>query len=415
MADPFKVSVRGPLVGLVPSFREELFRLGYASDTVAQQLRLIAGLSRWLADRKMVVGDLSDSVMESFMDAWRGSHVNRRTTRALGPFVGFLDKQGIDRVRDAPGVISPIDRMLGDFARYLTFQRALRPATVENYLNQTRPFLRWRQERHGEDWATLSADEITEFLLKLAQRQSIGSVRVAGTGIRALLRWMFLTGVTPTRLDGAVGPVADSSYAGLPKALSGEQLQSITHQASASGERATRNVALVAVLSRLGLRAGEAAALTLEDIDWRGGTITVQGKGGRPTVMPLPADVGAALVNYLRTGRPPTKDRHVFVRSLAPHRFMTSSGISQVISTLGAKAGIIERIGAHRLRHTAATAILSAGGNLTEASQLLRHTDRATTQIYAKVDLHALRQLARPWPTTLVLGDDRVTDEQVAS
>lgn len=398
MGDPLKVRVSGPLAGLVPGFREELFRVGYASNTVAQQLRLVVGLSRWLADRRMGPADLSESVVESFMRSWGRTHVNLRTTRALAPFADFLDTSGIDRRHDAAKALSAADRLLEGFGEYLVSERALRPATVTNYLNQAGPFLRWRVERRGEDFGVLTADEVTGFLLGLAERESIGSVRVAATAIRALLRWMFLIGITPKRLDGAVSPVAYSSYAGLPKGLTGEQLQDIGRQAATSGADAARNVALVAVLSRLGLRSGEAAALMLDDIDWRSGTVTVAGKAGRIAVMPLPADVGAALAEYLHAGRPATDDRHVFVRARAPRTSMSRSGISQVITGLGVRAGISERIGAHRLRHSAATAVLAAGGNLTEAGQLLRHADRATTQVYAKVDLQALRRMARPWP-----------------
>ena len=400
MGDPLKVRVAGPLVGLVPPFRQELFRLGYASNTVTQQLRLVAGLSRWLADRDMVTADLSESVAESFMRSWRLTHVNLRTTRALKPFTDFVDSSGVQRKHDAPEALSIADRLLGDFARYLVSERALRPATVTNYRNQAGPFLRWRVEHTGDDFGSLVADEVTGFLLYRAGSETLGSVKVAATAIRSLLRWMFLTGITPSRLDGAVGPVAYSSYAGLPKSLTDTQMQAVARQADSSDVGAARNMALVAVLARLGLRAGEAAALRLDDINWRAGTITVPGKAGRSAVMPLPVDVGAALAEYLRAGRPAADDRHVFLRVLAPHRAMSPAGISQVITGVGARAGINGRIGAHRLRHYAATAVLAAGGNLTEAGQLLRHADQATTRIYARVDLAALRTLAVPWPGT---------------
>ncbi len=404
MGDPLKVRVSGPLAGLVPGFRQELFRLGYASNTVAQQLRLVVGLSRWLADRGMVAADLSESVAVSFMRSWCLTHVNLRTTRALNPFIDFLDSCGVQRKHDAPQVLSSADRILGDFARYLVSVRALRPATVTNYLNQVGPFLRWRIERAGADFGTLVADEVTGFLLYRAGSETLGSIKVAATAIRSLRWWMFLTGITPSRLDGAVVSVAYSSYAGLPKSLTDTQMQAVARQADLSDVGASRNLALVTVLARLGLRAGEAAALLLEDINWRSGTITVPGKAGRSVVMPLPVDVGAVLAQYLSAERPAADDRHVFLRVVAPHRAMSPAGISQVITGVGARAGINGRIGAHRLRHYAATAVLAAGGNLTEAGQLLRHTDQATTRIYARVDLAALRTLAVPWPGDQAVG-----------
>lgn len=407
MGDPLKVRVSGPLAGLVPSFRQELFRLGYASNTVAQQLRLVVGLSGWLGDRGLVAADLSGSVSDSFMRSWRLTHASLRTTRALKPFTDFLESTGVQRKRGAPGALSAADRLSGEFARYLASERALRPATVTSYLNQVGPFLRWRVEHGGADFGTLVADEVTGFLLDRARSEKLGSVKVTATAIRSLLRWMFLAGITPRRLDGAVGPVAYSSYAGLPKSLTDTQMQAVVREAGSSNVGAARNIALVAVLARLGLRAGEAAALLLDDIDWRSGTIVVPGKAGRSAVMPLPVDVGAALAEYLSAGRPVADDRHVFLRVLAPHRAMSPAGISQVITGVGARAGIDGRIGAHRLRHYAATAVLAAGGDLTEAGQLLRHADQATTRIYARVDLAALRTLVVPWPGRLAAGGAR--------
>ena len=404
MGDPLKVRVSGPLAGLVLPFRRELFRLGYAPNTVAQQLRLVVGLSRWLGGRGIGAADLSESVAESFMRSWRRAHVNLHTTRALKPFIDFLDSSGVQRKHNAPEALSAADRLADDFARYLVSERALRPATVTNYLNQVGPFLRWRVEHGGADFGTLVADEVTGFLLDRAGSEKLGSVKVAATSIRSLLRWMFLAGITPTRLDGAVGSVAYSSYAGLPKSLTVTQMQAVVRQADSSDVGAVRNVALIAVLARLGLRAGEAAALLLDDINWRSGTITVPGKSGRSAVMPLPVDVGAALAEYLSAERPAADDRHVFLRVLAPHRAMSPAGISQVITGVGARTGINGRIGAHRLRHYAATAVLAAGGNLTEAGQLLRHADQATTRIYARVDLAALRTLAVPWPGNQAVG-----------
>jgi site-specific recombinase XerD len=376
-------------------------------------LRLVVDLSRWLQRRRSGPADLSDSVVESFMRARCRTHVNLRTARALQPFLDFVDGLGVERKRDAAESVSTVDRLLGEFAGYLVSERALRAATVTNYVNQLKPFLRWRVAHGGEDFASLKGGEVTAFLLSRAKTETLGSVRVAATAIRSLLRWMFLVGITPVRLDGAVGPVAYSSYAGLPKALTREQLHCV-REAAASGPAAARDVALVAVFSRLGLRAGEAAALTLDDIGWRTGTVTVNGKAGRLAVMPLPVDVGDALSEYVRTGRPATGDRHVFVRVLAPHTSMSPSGISQVITTLGARAGIAGRIGAHRLRHSAATAVLAGGGNLTEAGQLLRHADPAMTRVYACVDLGSLRALAQPWPGTQAT-DGRGVDVRVSS
>lgn len=158
-----------------------------------------------------------------------------------------------------------------------------------------------------------------------------------------------------------------------------------------------RDLAVLTMLVRLGLRAGEIVALELGDVDWRAAEIVVHGKGNRRERLPLPADVGQALVDYLQAGRPPSDCRHVFLRSRAPHRALTSTGVCQIAIGAAHKAGL-PPVGAHRLRHTTATEMLRAGASLMEIGQVLRHRSVLSTAIYAKVDHRALRELARPWP-----------------
>jgi len=158
------------------------------------------------------------------------------------------------------------------------------------------------------------------------------------------------------------------------------------------------------LLSRLGLRAGEVASLGLDDLDWRHGEITILGKGNRGERLPLPEDVGTAISTYLRNGRPGTaQGRSVFVRVHAPHRALTTGGVSEVVFDNAQRAGL-GKVHAHRLRHTAATAMLRAGSPLAEVGQVLRHRSPLTTAIYAKIDRDALVVLARPWPVTTRAG-----------
>jgi integrase/recombinase XerD len=158
-----------------------------------------------------------------------------------------------------------------------------------------------------------------------------------------------------------------------------------------------RDLAILTVLARLGLRASEVAGLRLEDIDWHRGEVTVTGKDGRTGRLPLPADVGSAIVAYLRDGRPRTSHREVFLCARAPHRGMSRGAVTNVAARAARKAGL-GVVHAHRLRHTAATAMLEAGGSLAEIGQVLRHDHALTTAIYAKVDITALRTVALPWP-----------------
>jgi site-specific recombinase XerD len=198
-------------------------------------------------------------------------------------------------------------------------------------------------------------------------------------------------------LTNAVPKVANRR-AGLPRALDPGQVKALLDSCDTSSVAGRRDYAMMLLLARLGLRAGEVAGLRLEDLDWRPGQLRVRGKGNRRDLLPLPVEVGQAVVDYLREGRPAAaQDRCVFIRLKAPHRALSGTGVTQAVAAAGQRAGL-GTIYAHRLRHSAATAMLAAGAPLAEIGQVLRHRRALTTAIYAKVDTEALRALARPWP-----------------
>jgi integrase/recombinase XerD len=214
----------------------------------------------------------------------------------------------------------------------------------------------------------------------------------------ALLRFLHLEGVLERSLAGAVPSVAGLRLSGLPKRLERGHVDALLESCDWSTVIGLRDVAILTVLSRLGLRAREVAGLSLEDIDWHAGVLVVRGKCTRSQRLPLPHDVGEATVAYLRDGRPATaQDRPVFVRVRAPHHRLSSGGVTFVVAAAARRAGL-GQIHAHRLRHTAASEMLRCGATLPEVGQVLRHRRSATTAIYAKVDREALRQIARPWP-----------------
>jgi integrase/recombinase XerD len=210
--------------------------------------------------------------------------------------------------------------------------------------------------------------------------------------------FLHVTGRIDRPLAAAVPSPPGWTQTGLPKALSDRQVAALLACCDRSMVTGRRDFAILTLLARLGLRVGEVATLTLEDIDWRRGEITVHGKGNRRDRLPLPADVGAPVVDYLQHGRPSVAlDRAVFLRAQAPYRGLTSTAVSTLVQVAGRRAGL-GTVGAHRLRHSAATTMLRRGGSLAEIGQALRHVRPATTAIYAKVDEQALRTLARPWP-----------------
>lgn len=287
--------------------------------------------------------------------------------------------------------------LLADFTDYLCHERALAPTTVTNYLNQVRPFAVWYAAARTTPLTTLRIQDVNDFLRWRARSCSTGSIMVAATALRALLRWMFLTGLVDQQLASAVGPVRYLAHSGLPKALGAAQVAALLEC-----EMSQRDRAVVLVLARLGLRSREVAELRLEDIDWRAGEVLVPGKGNDQQLMPLPAEVGHAVAAYLRQGRDQSSShRELFLGSRPVQLPLSRTGVSCIVTRLARRAGLTGRVGAHRLRHSAATAVLAGGGTLTEAGQLLRHRSTAATSIYAKVTPEGLVTLVRPWPASI--------------
>jgi len=232
----------------------------------------------------------------------------------------------------------------------------------------------------------------------------MGSAKLIVSALRSLLGWLHVTAQVPVSLVTAVPSVAGWRLSGLPKGLEPGQLRALLGSCDRRTATGRRDYAIMLLLSRLGLRAGEVARLGLADIDWRAGEIAVVGKGNRAERLPLPADVGAAIAGYLRHGRPATaQGRSVFVRVRAPHQALTTSGVTMAVFDAAQRAGL-GKMHAHRLRHTAATAMLRAGAGLGEVGQVLRHRSPLSTAIYAKVDRDALGVLARPWPLDVTGG-----------
>lgn len=183
----------------------------------------------------------------------------------------------------------------------------------------------------------------------------------------------------------------------LPRAVAAADVARLLASCDRRRRVGRRDYAVLMLLARLGLRAGEVAALQLHDLDWRAGEVVIHGKGGRVDRLPLPWDVGEAVAGYLRRGRPGTVHSRVFVRVHAPQGPLSAQGVQAVVRAACDRAGLA-RVGAHRLRHSVATEMLRAGAPLVEVGQVLRHRSAATTAIYAKVDRAALRPLALPWP-----------------
>ena len=395
------VRISGPLAGFAEGFGAELTQLGYAPASVRLQMKVVADLSDWLLNHGMVAADLRSSDLGRFLRDRRAAGYTRYASfKAVRPVLDYLERLEVMPPQTEDAVLSQVDVVLDRFWRYLTVERALAAATARGYTDMVRPFLQGRlsADCRALDLEHLTAADVVSFVVARCPRQSRGAAKLTVTALRSFLRFLHLDGVIEESLISAVPSVAGRRLVGLPKGLSPDQVRRLFASCDDTTRRGCRDVAILTMLVRLGMRSGEVAKLRLDDIDWRAGAIIVCGKANSTERIPLPADVGRAVAQYLQRGRPVSaQGRTVFVRIKAPLRHLSSCGVSNVVADAAKRAGL-GRIHAHRLRHTAAMQMLRAGASLPEIGQLLRHRRALTTAIYAKVDRETLWMIARPWP-----------------
>lgn len=401
MKNPSSVTVSGPLEPFAARFTSLLIDQGYRRPSARLQIHLFAQLSAWLVDEGLEPSELSITDVQRFLAARRRTGATRYLSeKAMRAILAYLREEGVVSVPPVLAASGPVDVTLERYRQYLTRERGLEATTARLYVYLVRPFVSARVSPDGLtlDWASLGAADVIGFVVARTPQQSRGAAKLTVTALRSLLGFLHVDGRIGQSLTGAVPAVAGWRLAGLPKGLKPGDVQALFASCDRRGRTGRRDFAVLTMLVRLGLRAGEVAALRLDDIDWRAGTMVVRGKGHHVEQLPFPRDVGATVVGYLRRGRPVTAmDRTVFVRVKAPHRALTPLGVSAIVAAAAHRAGL-GRIHAHRLRHTAAMQLLRAGASLSEIGQLLRHRRAQTTAIYAKVDRAALRTIARAWP-----------------
>jgi integrase/recombinase XerD len=396
-----RVRVAGPLAPYAVGFGEELARQGYSQWTVIAHVQLMGHVSRWLAAHRMDANGLTDSAVQQFLRDRRASgQVRRLTPRGLVPLLGYLRELGV--VSEAKPVVAddPLRPLLSKLADFLIDERGLAKGTVVYYCRFAKRFLSTRLPHGGVDAVelrTLTAGDVSSFVLGECGRRSIGSVKNVVTALRALLRFLYLRGHISTPLVDAVPAAAGWRGGSIPQVLPAGEVVGLLEGCDRRTVAGRRDYAILILLARLGLRAGEVAALTVDDVDWRVGEIGVSGKGNRHERMPLPVDVGRALADYCRRGRPESGCRSLLLQSRAPYTALSSSAVSKTVERACDHAGL-PRMGAHQLRHAAATAMRQAGAPLLEISQVLRHRHPATTAGYGGIDVGALTAVARPWP-----------------
>ena len=290
--------------------------------------------------------------------------------------------------------------MCAAYAQYLREARGLASATIVNYVPFIRRVLRDRFGDGPVRLSRLSARDVVRFVQRQAPRLHLKRAKLLTSALRSFLRYARYRGAVTLDLAAAVPVVANWSMPSIPRAIGTDQVRQLLASIDRCTAMGRRDYAIVLLLARLGLRSGEVAVLELDDLDWDAGQVSVQGKGGQRTALPLPADVGEAIAAYLSDGRPRSTSRRVFLRSKAPIRgFLSQCAIGSIIRHALQRAGIqAPTTGAHQFRHALATQMLRHGAALTEIGAILRHRSPETTKIYTKVDLEALRTLALPWP-----------------
>ena len=395
--DPGRVRVSGPLSAYRDGFAEELARQGYTPGSAQHQVGLLAHLSRWLDSRGLGAADLRSGRVEEFLQARRAEgYALELSQRGVLPLLRYLRGLGVAPVPPEPAPGTPTEMLLEEYGRYLVAERGLAASSVERYLGPARLFLAECERPDGLDLGGLRAGDVTAFVVRQCQARRAGSAKVLVTALRSLLRFLFLEGYTSCPVAQAVPTATGWADQSLPRGLGAEAVAALLASCDRRTVAGLRDFAILTVLRRLGLRAGEVAALGLDDVDWRRGEVVVRGKGGSQDRLPLPVDVGEAIVAYVRH-RPRVACRALFLRVRAPIGGLTSDGVQNVVRGSCGRAGLAPA-GAHRLRHHAATAMLAGGASLPEVGQVLRHSRLATTNLYAKVDRAALRAIAQPWP-----------------
>jgi len=388
----------GPLASPLEAYALRLHENGYAAHSGFVQLRLLGCFNRWLDRRGLASGDVDRATIQQYLHGRAQSGKLRKgDSAALFRLLAILRPDSAGVTATPP---TAIEIALGQFQQYLRQERSLSEATVINYTPVARLFLSQRFPKGAVHCQQITATDITAFVQRQAALVKSKRAPLVVTALRSFLRYLFCRSIVAVDLATCVPTIATWSLSKVPRFLAREQIQKILGSCDKETAIGKRDYALLLLLARLGLRAGEVVALTLDDFDWEAGLVTVRGKGKRVAQMPLPSEVGAAIADYLSRGRPPCSSRRVFIRGNAPLTGFTNSvAICSLVDRAMERAGVeSEYRGSHVFRHSLATGMLNQGASLDEIGDLLRHRRPDTTRIYAKVDLVSLRSIALPWP-----------------
>jgi len=391
----------GPLECHLPEIFSFFQSEGYSSSTLPRKIQLTRHFSRWLAIRSVDLGDLDERIMDSFVsnppDFVRIRPGDSTTLYSLLSWLRDADMIPQASPQSDNRYSSNIEQ---EFALYLQNERCLSEATVHRYLTIITSFLTESSISNGAGLDSIKVSDITSFLKNHALIENRKTLKGRVTALRSFFRFLLYRGDITVDLAASVPAVANWRLSEVPKHIVYEEVEQLLSSCDRSTAIGKRDYAVLSLLARLGLRAGEVLNMTLDDIDWEAGVVSIRGKGGRRDVLPIPYSVGEAIASYLRFVRPQCEARKVFIRFKAPFLgFSGHAAIGDIVRRAIARTGLNPPCkGAHLLRHSFATNMLRQGASLTEIGEVLRHSSPTTTEIYAKVDLTSLGALAPSWP-----------------
>ena len=392
--------MEGPLSEHIHLYIEQLQREGYSLEVSHRLLSVVRDFGFWLGVTRSGLADIHEALVTQYL-AERSRHrpPDRADARALDRLLSVLREANVIAPRAMPAH-DPREDLLQTYSIYMERRRGLASTSIASHLWFLRPFLQELGIATSAEVAQLSRREVASYVERHAGDRGATTARIMCSRLRVFLRYLYGEGLIATDLTSAFPVIRRAGEARLPSFMPLDEVQRVLDRCERSTATGLRDYAILMLLARLGLRAREVATLSLDDIDWRAGLFTVRGKGRKTATMPLPPDVGAAIVSYLQHGRPRSDSRRLFLLTVAPHTgFKGAAGVQTVARSAIRRAGItgLAHRGSHAFRHSLATGLLRSGATLTEIGQLLRHEQADTTRIYAKVDIDSLRTLGQPW------------------
>jgi site-specific recombinase XerD len=397
----FRRLKNGPHGQIVELYAARLVKDELAGASTRRRLKLVADLFSWIKRCGLKLTDLDDHMTERYLKYRAGKRSIQSSDRpAMKRLLSVLRDAGMIPPAPTPPSTAE-DQIFAEFSAYLRQERGLAPSTSINHLRFIRRFLREVCSAGASDLGNISHEAVIRYIERHARDGSVGSGMLMRWSVRAFLRYLHLKGLTRVALADCVPSIRQWKFASLPTYLSAAEVQKVLDGCDRTIAVGRRDYAILMLLAKLGLRAGEVATITLDDIDWRCGQMLIHAKGRKRARLPMPPDVGAAIVAYLRDRYRTSSCRRLFLRTPAPHvGFVSGGAITAIAKNALERAGIrgYAHHGAHIFRHSLATELLRSSATLSEIGQLLGHESHDTTRIYAKVDFDRLRTLSLPWP-----------------